>query len=166
MVARLPIYIFASYFSKEGYDTALIPNPFYNLSSVNGSIATPTTIELVDGGESGQNIPLYPLLLDRNVDLVLAVDGSNDENGWPNATSLVITKQYMGWMGVQNRFPPIPNTPEAFVAQGLDKRITVIGCGLQGHNGDSGYTGPIIIYVPNHQATYPSNDSTVKLEYK
>ncbi|TPX56740.1 hypothetical protein SpCBS45565_g08359 [Spizellomyces sp. 'palustris'] len=158
----------SSILSSRGLDTALIPNPFASLPAVNGSIATPTELELVDGGEGGQNIPLWPLIIpDRSVDLIFAVDASNDEAGYPNGTSLIITKQYAGWKGVDTWFPPVPSTPEAFVAQGLHQKMTVFGCaGLASNGGGGGnYTGPMVVYVPNRQVTFPTNDSTFKLEY-
>ncbi|KNC98739.1 uncharacterized protein SPPG_05720 [Spizellomyces punctatus DAOM BR117] len=154
--------------SSRGIDTALIPNPFASLPTVNGSIATPTQLELVDGGEGGQNIPLWPLVIpDRSVDLIFAVDSSNDGAGYPNGTSLIITKQYAGWKGVDTWFPPVPSTPEAFIAQGLHRKMTVFGCAGLANNGGGGgnYTGPMVIYVPNREVTYATNHSTFKLEY-
>ncbi|KAI9097414.1 lysophospholipase catalytic domain-containing protein [Phlyctochytrium arcticum] len=174
----------SSYLSETGLDTARIPNPFHNLTSVqdNGT-RTADILELVDGGESGQNIPLWPLLHpSREVDIIFAIDGSNDMNGYPNGTALIITGQYVtDWITNPNitnhtadpnapkiQFPPIPDTPETIVYQGLDKRTTVFGCAALANNNGGGaadYDGPVIVYIPNREVAYPTNTSTFQFEY-
>ncbi|KAI8821297.1 lysophospholipase catalytic domain-containing protein [Fimicolochytrium jonesii] len=159
----------ATLIATTGRDTALIPNPFHNLTTVNASIADPYTVELVDGGEAGQNVPLWPLLqASRANDVILAVDSSNDVAGYPNGTSLVIAAQYAAWKGLAHRFPPVPFTPEAVVAQRIHQKVTAFGCAGLARNtggGPAGYNGPMVVYIPNRFATAPTNDSTFKMEY-
>ncbi|KAJ3022225.1 Lysophospholipase 1 [Thoreauomyces humboldtii] len=131
-----------------GEDTAEFPNPFAALPAVNASISSASTIRLVDGGEGGQNIPLRPML--ARSDVVIAVDGSADTTyNYPNATSIIVSAQYSVWMDDPvDSFPPVPKTPDAFVAQGLNTRVAVFGCGAAVNASDT-YKGPVIIYVPN-----------------
>ncbi|KAJ3158194.1 Lysophospholipase 1 [Geranomyces michiganensis] len=140
--------------TNENQDTAEFRNPFFAVPTVNASISTAPTIELVDGGEGGQNIPLRPFLTRAQV--ILAIDSSADsEITYPNGTSLVVSAQYAQWMNdTPGMFPPIPKTPDAFVAQGLDRRVTVFGCGAAASASvvtrNRSYTGPVIIYIPSH----------------
>ncbi len=54
-------------------------------------IANFSTITLVDGGETNQNIPIEPLLSPyREVDAIIAIDNSADTTySWPNGTAIV-----------------------------------------------------------------------------
>lgn len=47
--------------------------------------ATNAELQLIDGGSNGENIPLNPLLVKaREVDVIIAVDGSSDtDDNWP-----------------------------------------------------------------------------------
>ncbi|KAJ3041353.1 Lysophospholipase 1 [Rhizophlyctis rosea] len=159
---------FTDKIAQSGEDTAILPNPFYQSPWVNTSISDDATVELVDGGESGQNIPLIPLFIpERNLTTIIAVDSSNDWEGWSNGTS--ITLSYLHANRSNYTFPPIPSTPDEFVSQGLDKRITFFGCGnVQGSISaslESNYTGPLLVYVPNYYISGLSNTSTYKMSY-
>jgi lysophospholipase len=58
-------------------DVAHYPNPFISQTVGAGGFIDnqESVLELVDGGEDGQNIPLQPLLVkDRQVDVILAID--------------------------------------------------------------------------------------------
>ncbi|KAI8995074.1 lysophospholipase, partial [Gaertneriomyces semiglobifer] len=159
----------ASKLSEEGRDTAIIPNPFHQSQLSNSSVANDLNIELVDGGENGQNLPLFPLIqVARDVDVILAGDVSADTvNYYPNATSVIISAQYATWMNLPDRFPPVPMIPEAWVAQGLLERNTVFGCGALASNGggNTSYAGPMLVYIPNRSAVTNTNYSTFKLTY-
>ncbi|KAJ3288893.1 Lysophospholipase 1, partial [Borealophlyctis nickersoniae] len=158
--------------AESGHDTALVPNPFHALPSVNDSVSTPDWLELVDGGESGQNVPLYPLIQSaRGVDVIFAVDSSRDMDdeagGWPNGTSLLLARWYAQRHNLSERVPELPETPDAFVKQGLHQRVTVFGCGSRRSNGsaETNYTGPMIVYIPNRYVTDYTNTSTYKMDY-
>ncbi|KAI9007121.1 lysophospholipase catalytic domain-containing protein [Gaertneriomyces semiglobifer] len=149
---------------QEGRDTAIIPNPFHNFASVNRSISESLTVELVDGGEAGQNMPLFHLIQEaRDIDTIIALDASNDNGGFPNATSLVIS-----WKNIPDRFPPVPATPEAIVTQGLNTKIVAFGCAGLANNGGGNdtYRGPMIVYIPNFNASgISTNTSTFQTSY-
>lgn len=63
---------FKQYFNLTESETALatIPNPYAGLPGMNGAIE-PNALTLVDGSESGQSIPYWPLIQPaRNVDFM------------------------------------------------------------------------------------------------
>lgn len=67
-------------------DIATYPNPFAGLNPNTFSDTDQVDLDLVDGGEDNENVPLWPLLhQDRNVDVILALDASADTSlNWPN----------------------------------------------------------------------------------
>ncbi|KAI9833172.1 MAG: hypothetical protein M1819_003795 [Sarea resinae] len=67
---------------------ATYPNPFLDYSKAMSGVEDLT---LVDGSESGQTIPFWPLLQPaRKVDFIIAFDGSQDgTDGWNNGTNLI-----------------------------------------------------------------------------
>ncbi|KAI9797670.1 MAG: Lysophospholipase 1 [Piccolia ochrophora] len=146
-------------FGPKNQDIAAYkPNPFYFWNNDTNEGSRSKTLELVDGGEDLQNIPLNPLIQPpRNVDVIFAVDSSADtEVAWPNGTALVATYE-RSLEDIQNgtAFPAIPDQ-NTFVNLGLNNRPTFFGC-------DSGnLTGPapLIVYMPNAPYIYQSNVST------
>ena len=135
------------------------PNPFYGYNNGTNRNAPYQRLTLVDGGEDGQNVPLYPLIQpQRNVDVIFAVDSSADTTyGWPNGTSLVATYQRSLNNTIQNgtAFPAIPDQ-DTFVNLGLNNRPTFFGCDASNITGDA----PLIVYVPNAPYITLSNVST------
>ncbi|KAF8853612.1 lysophospholipase [Acephala macrosclerotiorum] len=139
------------------------PNPFYHFNNDTNRSANSTQLTLVDGGEDGQNIPLYPLIQpQRNVDVIFAIDSSADTNNWPNGTSLVATYERSLNSTVENgtAFPSIPDQ-NTFVNLGLNNRPTFFGCNASNMTGPS----PLIVYIPNSPYVYASNVSTYQLAY-
>jgi lysophospholipase len=60
---------------KVEYDVASWPNPFYGIAPDTFIDSTQTNLNLVDGGEDGEVIPLQPLLVKaRGVDVIFAID--------------------------------------------------------------------------------------------
>jgi lysophospholipase len=121
----------------------------------------------VDGGENGENVPIGPLLTAaRGVDTILAVDSSADtDQNWPNGTSLIKTSRrtQIDLLSPNVRFPPIPETADIFVSQGLNVRPTFFGC-----NATSASDYPLVIYLPNSplpSGGYSTNTTTLTLEY-
>ncbi|CDK24630.1 unnamed protein product [Kuraishia capsulata CBS 1993] len=132
------------------------PNPFLGLSHINqtSSIVGDKTLKLVDGGEDGQNIPFFPFTQSsREVDVIFAVDSSNDSENWPNGTSLIKpSKRYNSrnktWefttMKIPNKktnrmleyttFPLSPSYKE-MSDKGYNKKPVFFGCNITG-----GYT--------------------------
>lgn len=114
---------------------------------------------LVDGGEDGQNIPLYSHLpYDREVDVVFAIDSSSDTpNHWPNATSLVATYEYTRSNSLRKMgFPAVPAV-DTFVNLGFHNRPAFFGCDAANLSSRS----PLVVYLPNSPYVNASNISTL-----
>ncbi len=153
------------------------PNSFQNwnpatLSNYSFESAGNAILEITDGGEDGQNVPLYPLLVkQRAVDFILATDASADTDYlWPNGTSMVATSQRARLLANWSSFPPIPDSMDQFVAQGLNTRPTFFGCDVADNMADPSQLGayPLVAYLANSLApgtTYQTNVSTYQLEY-
>lgn len=98
---------------QDSNDIAIYaPNPFYRNSTTHSSIEKSQYLDLVDGGEDGQNVPFYSLIQpERKVDAIIAFDNSADTTqSWPNAVS--ITNTYARQFGNQSRnnfFPSVPD---------------------------------------------------------
>lgn len=73
-------------------DIATYPNPFGGLNPGIYGGANETELDLVDGGEDNENVPLWPLLHpERNVDVILALDASADTDYfWPNGRCVLL----------------------------------------------------------------------------
>jgi lysophospholipase len=140
------------------------PNPFYKWNEGTNLNANSKNLTLVDGGEAGQNIPLYPhIQQQRAVDVVFAVDASGDTTGsWPNGTALIASYERSLNLEVMNgtTVPAIPDF-NTFINLGLNVRPTFFGCNS---NNNSAPT-PIIVYIPNAPYSYMSNLSTATTEF-
>ena len=144
------------------------PNPFYGFNpSGSSQVADTEQLDLVDGGEDGQNIPLNPLIQPaRGVDVIFAIDSSADtELSWPNGTSLVSTYERT-FANISNgtSFPSIPDE-NTLVNLGLNSRPTFFGCNASNiTDGDlPGIQVPLIVYIPNSPYVAYSNQSTFSL---
>ncbi|KAE9984985.1 hypothetical protein Vi05172_g9425 [Venturia inaequalis] len=139
------------------------PNPFYKYNPATNAGADFTTLDLVDGGENGENIPIHPLIQpSRDVDVIFAVDSSADTTYfWPNATSLVATyERSLGNFANGTIFPPIPDQ-NTIVNLGLNTHPTFFGCNAS--NMTDGLSTPLIVYIPNYPYVTLSNFSTFQL---
>jgi lysophospholipase len=142
------------------------PNPFYHYNNDSSPYAHQTELDVVDGGEDGQNVPLHPLIQpERHVDVIFAVDSSADTDYyWPNGTSLVATyersKNNTG-IGNGTAFPAIPDQ-NTFINLGLNTRPTFFGCDSANISGPA----PLVVYVPNAPYSFNSNVSTFQLSTK
>lgn len=157
-------------FSSSDNDIAAWVNPFYRYNPNTNKASSDRQLDLVDGGENGENIPLHPLIQPfREVDVIFAIDSSADTTtNWPNGTSLVATYERSQNSTLQNqtRFPAIPDA-NTFVNLGLNQRPTFFGCdGTNGTNpGTETGTAPLIVYIPNSPYTAYSNLSTFDPSY-
>ncbi|KAJ6138229.1 lysophospholipase phospholipase B plb1-Penicillium chrysogenum [Penicillium samsonianum] len=120
-------------------------------------------LDVVDGGEDGQNVPLHPLIQpERQVDVIFAVDSSADTDYfWPNGTSLVATyERSLNSSGIGNgtAFPAVPDQ-NTFINLGLSTRPSFFGCNSSNQTGPS----PLVVYIPNAPYSYHSNISTFQL---
>ncbi|KAL4895291.1 lysophospholipase catalytic domain-containing protein [Aspergillus ambiguus] len=141
------------------------PNPFYQYEPAHSSYGGSKHLDVVDGGEDGQNIPLHPLIQpERYVDVIFAVDSSADTNyNWPNGTSLVATyERSLNSSGISNGtvFPAIPDV-NTFVNLGMNQRPAFFGCNSSNLTGSA----PLVVYLPNAPYTAQSNTSTFQLAY-
>ncbi|KAL2359160.1 hypothetical protein RJZ56_008005 [Blastomyces dermatitidis] len=140
------------------------PNPFFHYSNDTSPFAKEESLNLVDGGEDLQNIPLHPLIQpERHIDVIFAVDSSADNDfNWPNGTALVATYERSMTSSIANGtvFPAIPDV-NTFVNLGLNKMPTFFGCDSANMTGPS----PLIVYIPNSPYVAFSNVSTFQMEY-
>ncbi|KAJ5294194.1 hypothetical protein PENANT_c028G04385 [Penicillium antarcticum] len=139
------------------------PNPFFHYNNDTSPYAGQEILDLVDGGEDLQNIPLHPLIQpERHVDVIFAIDSSADTTYyWPNGTALVATyERSLNSSGIGNgtAFPSIPDQ-NTFVNLGLNTRPTFFGCDSSNLTG----TAPIVVYIPNSPYSTYSNVSTFQL---
>ncbi|KAI3406907.2 hypothetical protein KGF56_000199 [Candida oxycetoniae] len=161
--------------SKHEDDVAMYkPNPFYDTTAgFSTNIAQNDSYTLVDGGEDGENIPLYPLFQPaRDVDVVFAFDNSADTpQNWPNGSSLV--ESYNRQFGVEGNntiFPYVPDT-NTFVNKNLTAKPTFFGCNaknltsLARNNKTDVYDVPLLVYIANRPFSYFTNTSTEKMKY-
>ncbi len=152
----------------ENYDDIAIyaPNPFTDFNDLS-KITSADFLSLVDGGEDGQNVPLYPLLQEeRDVDLIFAFDNSADTDYyWPNGTSLVSTyERQFGTQGNKTSFPYVPDV-KSFLNLNMTARPAFFGCNASNLT-DLSHTPPLVIYIANRPFSYPSNVSTFTLKYE
>ncbi|KAJ5359615.1 uncharacterized protein N7496_012028 [Penicillium cataractarum] len=137
---------------------AYYPNPFYKYNTATSPVADEVDLVVQDGGETSENIPLYPLIQrKRNVDVIFAVDslGGDSDYDWPTGSALVATYNRT-LLNVANdtSFPPVPDV-DTFLKNGLNTRPTFFGC-----NASSLSTpAPLIVYLPNHDISFASNYS-------
>lgn len=140
------------------------PNPFYGWRNNSSPYSSYRELDIVDGGEDLQNIPLHPLIQpERHVDVIFAVDSSADTDcSWPNGTALVATyERTLNSTGIANgtAFPAVPDT-NTFVNMGLNKRPTFFGCNSTNATSSSGDVAPLVVYLPNAPYVLYSNVST------
>ena len=103
------------------------PNPFQGYTP--SATADQETLYLVDGSESGQTIPLWPLLQPaRGLDLIIAwtASGETYPNNWQNGTDLIDTANAAATNSL--KFPKVPSRAATFVDQGLNLLPTFFGC--------------------------------------
>lgn len=135
---------------------AVYPNPFYQYSH-SSLVASQKNLTLVDGAETGQNNPLFPFLQpSRSIDVILVNDNSaNTPANYPDGSDLYQTYTQAQKAGL-TKMPVIPPS-SVFLAKGYNVRPAFFGC-----NDNSKTT---IIYLPNHNYTFPSGQSAAKLQY-
>ena len=130
---------------------AVYPNPFYNYQH-SALVSAQQTLTLVDGGESHQNNPLFPLLQPaRNIGVIIVNDNSADTSAnFPDGSELYQTYIQAQAAGL-TKMPLIPSTAVT------NTRATFFGC--------IDPSKVTIVYLPNFNYTFPSGESTAKLEY-
>lgn len=134
----------------------LYPNPFYQYQR-SSLVKSEKTLTLSDGGEALQNNPIWPFIQpERKIDVLIVNDNSADtSDNFPNGTEIRTTYLQAQAQGLP-KMPFIPDV-STFVSQGLNKRATFFGCN------ETGTT--FIVYLPNVNYTFPSNEPTIKIQY-
>ncbi|TFK53593.1 lysophospholipase [Heliocybe sulcata] len=144
-------------------DASVYPNPFYGLARDTYIDSNQTYLSLVDGGFDNESIPFQPLLVKaRGVEVILAVDGTADVNGFAAGSSLIVSQNRTKLFPSAYSFPPVPSSVEDFIAENLTTHPSFFGC-------NSSAPTPLIIYLPNG-APPPgqpaiTNTSSGQLEY-
>lgn len=111
---------------------------------------------LIDGGYSGQIVPVWPFLHRSDVDVLFVNDNdASTAQNFPNGSTIHNTYLQAQQHGL-TRMPAVP-TPATFVSKGYSTRPTFFGC-------HSAHT-MTLIYMPNYNYTYASNTSTFQLQY-
>lgn len=143
------------------------PNPFFQYNEQDPSF-NDKTLELVDGGEDLQNLPLQPLIQPtRDLDVIFAIDSSADTSNWPNATALVATyERQLNTTGIGNGtvFPSIPGQ-DTIVNLGLNTHPTFFGCDAANYSSNTQQLPPLLVYIPNSPYVAFTNISTTQLSY-
>ncbi|KAK0906207.1 hypothetical protein LTR02_006078 [Friedmanniomyces endolithicus] len=134
----------------------LYVNPFYKYRR-SSQVQHNPLLTLVDGGAAGQNNPIWPFIQPaRSVDVLIINDNSADTpDNFPNGTEIQQTYLNAQAAGL-HKMPFIPDV-STFVSRGLNKHATFFGCN------ETGTT--FMVWLPNVAYTYPSGQSTAKLEY-
>jgi lysophospholipase len=120
------------------------PNPLFNLSSA-PLVSAMESLSMVDGGESGQINPIFPMLLpERNVSVILMNDNDADTAAlYPNGTELRNSFDAAQLAGLTR----MPFIPEASVLVARNLTFAPVFFGFN----DS--TTAIIVWIPNSPAT-------------
>ena len=136
------------------------PNPFNNLASA-PEMADTENLLLVDGSETGETIPLRPLMQPaRALDFIIAYDATSELGpyNWVNGTNLYNSYLSANQSNGTLNFPVIPD-PTTMVNSNISKYPTFFGC-------DSGEPDtPLVLYLPNYPWSQYSNFSYSKASF-
>jgi lysophospholipase len=149
------------------YDIASWPNPFYGIAPDTFINSAQTNLNMVDGGEDGEVIPLQPLLVKaRGVDVIFAIDATDDINDFADGSSLIATQNRTSLYPSAYSFPPVPTSMGEYTAQNLTTRPTFFGC----YTTSSNTSTPLLIYLANGGPPYNgeapvTNTSTTQTSY-
>lgn len=139
-----------------------VPNPFKGFNGTGDETAEVFAVDelyMVDGGIMTHNDPIAPLLEPaRDVSVIFLNDNSADSvDNFPTGQGLEDVRNYLqNITRINSRMPTIPDT-EVFAAKGLNKRGTFFGC----YEPET----VTIIYLPNVNYTFESNQPTNKFQY-
>ena len=144
------------FYKKSPHDVyAAYPNPFRGYLPA-AKVSKQKDINLVDGGQSHQNIPIWPFIQpERQVNVLIVSDNSGEVNKFPIGKSLFHTYQASKAAGL-TKMPVIPSETEIQL-KGLNKGPKFFGC--------KGKDTMTIIWLPNSKYSFASNQPTMKLKY-
>ncbi|KAH7370001.1 lysophospholipase [Rhexocercosporidium sp. MPI-PUGE-AT-0058] len=142
-VGALPAGIPAIQFTQVSDLFASWPNPFYKLASA-PLVQAQQKLSMVDGGESGQINPIFPMLLpQRNISVIIVSDNTDGNKNYPSGKEMHATYLAAQTAGL-TRMPFVPES-SVLLAAGLTSRPVFFGCG------DS--SKATIVWMPNFSAT-------------
>ncbi|KAH9832909.1 lysophospholipase [Rhodofomes roseus] len=149
------------------YTVGIVPNPFQGLHPETFIDTNETYLQIVDGGEDDETVPLQPLLVKaREVDVIFAIDAASDtEYNWVDGSSIIATQERMAYFAGTYSFPPVPPDNSTWLTEGLTTRPTFFGCNSSGASG-----APLLVYLGNGgpplgETTAYTNTSTEQLAY-
>ncbi|KAG4438038.1 hypothetical protein IFR05_006497 [Cadophora sp. M221] len=142
-VGALPVGIPSIQFTQVSDLFASWPNPFYKVPSA-PLVQAQQKLSLVDGGESGQINPIFPMLLpQRNISVIIVSDNTDGNNNYPSGKEMHATYLAAQAAGL-TKMPFVPES-SVLLAANLTSRPVFFGCG-----DDSKAT---VVWMPNHSAT-------------
>lgn len=127
-----------------------IPNPFFGMSS-SPQVSELTDLALVDGGNSGQVIPLWPLLERSSIDVTFVWDNYYDVLGVGTSGGQFYDTYVASIPANLDRMPVVPDTTD-FEALGLNTKPTVFGC--DDVNKQTMIYVPVQEYIPQTSSTF------------
>lgn len=132
------------------------PNPFYKLSSA-PLVQSQQNLSLVDGGESGQINPIFPMLLpQRNISVIIVSDNTDGNKNYPSGKEMHATYLAAKAAGL-TRMPFVPES-SVLLGRNLTSRPVFFGCGDR--------SKATLIWMPNHSATPGGGDTdTSQMQY-
>lgn len=132
------------------------PNPFYK-SAASPLVQAQKSLSLVDGGESGQINPIFPMLLpQRNISVVIVSDNTDGNNNYPSGKEMRATYLAAKAAGL-TKMPFIPES-SILLAGGLTSRPVFFGCGDK--------STATIVWMPNYEAIPGGgNTETARMQY-
>lgn len=137
---------------------AWYPNPFAGLNSSSSLIRDSKNLQLVDGSENGQSIPLWGQIQPhRKSDFIIGWDGGGDAPPyfWNNGTNLYDTYLYTKARGIP--FPVVPSAA-TFIARNYTTSPVFFGCEAN-LTTTNDTRSPIIAYFANAPYSAYSNMS-------
>ena len=155
-VGALPVGIPSIQFTQVSDLFASWPNPFYKRTAA-PLVQAQQNLSMVDGGESGQINPIFPMLLpQRNISVIIVSDNTDGNNNYPSGKEMHATYLAAKAAGLTK----MPFVPEASVllAAGLTSGPVFFGCG------DS--SKATVVWMPNYSATAAGgNVDTSRMQY-
>jgi lysophospholipase len=155
-VGALPQSMPAIQFTQVSDLFAEWPNPFYKFSS-SPLVSAQKNLSLVDGGESGQINPIFPMLLpQRNISIIIVSDNTDGNKNYPSGKEMHATYLAAKAAGL-TKMPFIPES-SVLLAAGLTTRPVFFGCG------DA--SKATIVWMPNYEAIPGGgNTDTSRMQY-
>jgi lysophospholipase len=127
---------------------AQVPNPFFGIPTASTYTQNASSLNFVDGSESGQTIPLWGQIQPvRNLSFIIAWDDTNDAApfGWNNGTNLYNTYLQAEAAGIP--FPIIPPA-STFVGRKYTTHPVFFGCDKKLTTTQDS-AAPIVLYLAN-----------------